>query len=168
MTTLLIIVAIVVVIVLWLVGIYNNLVKLRNNRENAFSNISVQLQQRYDLIPQLVSTVKGYASHEKELLEKVTQARALAMNPKIILFDEPTSALDPEMIGEVLEVMRELAHAGMTMIVVTHEMGFAKNVANRVFFMDGGYILEDAKPADLFENPKTERAKEFLDKVLNH
>lgn len=80
MTTLFIIVAIVVVIVLWLVGIYNNLVKLRNNRENAFSNISVQLQQRYDLIPQLVSTVKGYASHEKELLEKVTQARALAMN----------------------------------------------------------------------------------------
>ena len=100
--------------------------------------------------------------------QRVAIARALAMNPKIILFDEPTSALDPEMIGEVLEVMRELAHAGMTMIVVTHEMGFAKNVANRVFFMDGGYILEDTKPAELFENPKTERAKEFLDKVLNH
>ena len=100
--------------------------------------------------------------------QRVAIARALAMNPKIILFDEPTSALDPEMIGEVLEVMKELAHAGMTMIVVTHEMGFAKNVANRVFFMDGGYILEDAKPSDLFENPKTERAKEFLDKVLNH
>ena len=100
--------------------------------------------------------------------QRVAIARALAMNPKIILFDEPTSALDPEMIGEVLEVMRELAHAGMTMIVVTHEMGFAKNVANRVFFMDGGYILEDARPSELFENPKTERAKEFLDKVLNH
>ena len=100
--------------------------------------------------------------------QRVAIARALAMNPKIILFDEPTSALDPEMIGEVLEVMRELAHAGMTMIVVTHEMGFAKNVANRIFFMDGGYILEDAKPVDLFENPKTERAREFLDKVLNH
>ena len=100
--------------------------------------------------------------------QRVAIARALAMNPKIILFDEPTSALDPEMIGEVLEVMRELAHAGMTMIVVTHEMGFAKNVANRVFFMDGGYILEDAKPQDLFDNPKTERAKEFLEKVLNH
>ena len=100
--------------------------------------------------------------------QRVAIARALAMNPKIILFDEPTSALDPEMIGEVLEVMRELSHAGMTMIVVTHEMGFAKNVANRVFFMDGGYILEDAKPSELFENPKTERAKEFLDKVLNH
>ena len=100
--------------------------------------------------------------------QRVAIARALAMNPKIILFDEPTSALDPEMIGEVLEVMRELAHAGMTMIVVTHEMGFAKNVALRVFFMDGGDILEDAKPADVFENQKTERAKEFLDKVLNH
>ena len=100
--------------------------------------------------------------------QRVAIARALAMNPKIILFDEPTSALDPEMIGEVLEVMRELAHVGMTMIVVTHEMGFAKNVANRVFFMDGGYILEDARPSELFENPKTERAKEFLDKVLNH
>ena len=100
--------------------------------------------------------------------QRVAIARALAMNPKIILFDEPTSALDPEMIGEVLEVMKELAHAGMTMIVVTHEMGFAKNVANRVFFMDGGYILEDARPSELFENPKTERAKEFLDKVLNH
>ena len=100
--------------------------------------------------------------------QRVAIARALAMNPKIILFDEPTSALDPEMIGEVLEVMRELAHAGMTMIVVTHEMGFAKNVANRVFFMDGGYILEDAKPQDLFDNPKTERAREFLEKVLNH
>ena len=100
--------------------------------------------------------------------QRVAIARALAINPKVILFDEPTSALDPEMIGEVLEVMKELANAGMTMIVVTHEMGFARNVANRVFFMDGGYILEDAKPQDLFDNPKTERAREFLEKVLNH
>ena len=100
--------------------------------------------------------------------QRVAIARALAMNPKVILFDEPTSALDPEMIGEVLEVMKELANAGMTMIVVTHEMGFARNVANRVFCMDGGYILEDAKPQDLFDNPKTERAREFLEKVLNH
>ena len=100
--------------------------------------------------------------------QRVAIARALAMNPKVILFDEPTSALDPEMIGEVLEVMKELANAGMTMIVVTHEMGFARNVANRVFFMDGGYILEAAKPQDLFDNPKTERAREFLEKVLNH
>ena len=100
--------------------------------------------------------------------QRVAIARALAMNPKIILFDEPTSALDPEMIGEVLEVMKELANAGMTMIVVTHEMGFARNAANRVFFMDEGYILEDAKPQDLFDNPKSERARIFLDKVLNH
>ena len=100
--------------------------------------------------------------------QRVAISRALAMNPKIILFDEPTSALDPEMIGEVLEVMKELANAGMTMIVVTHEMGFARNVANRVFFMDEGYILEDAKPQDLFDNPKSERARIFLDKVLNH
>lgn len=100
--------------------------------------------------------------------QRVAIARALAMDPQIMLFDEPTSALDPEMIGEVLIVMKELAQAGMTMIVVTHEMGFARNVANRVFFMDEGYILEDAKPQDLFDNPKSERARIFLDKVLNH
>ena len=100
--------------------------------------------------------------------QRVAIARALALQPDIMLFDEPTSALDPEMIGEVLEVMKELANAGMTMIVVTHEMGFARNVANRVFFMDEGYILEDAKPQDLFDNPKSERARIFLDKVLNH
>lgn len=100
--------------------------------------------------------------------QRVAIARALAMNPKVILFDEPTSALDPEMIGEVLEVMRDLAREGMTMIVVTHEMGFARTVANRVFFMDQGIILEDGSPKEIFENPKEERTKEFLDKVLNH
>lgn len=99
--------------------------------------------------------------------QRVAIARALAMDPQIMLFDEPTSALDPEMIGEVLIVMKELAQAGMTMIVVTHEMGFARNVANRVFFMDGGYILEDAAPSEVFENPKNDRTKEFLRKVLN-
>ena len=99
--------------------------------------------------------------------QRVAIARALAMDPKIMLFDEPTSALDPEMIGEVLEVMKELANAGMTMIVVTHEMGFARNVANRVFFMDDGYILEDDLPKEIFDNPKNERTKEFLKKVLN-
>ena len=100
--------------------------------------------------------------------QRVAIARALAMNPKVILFDEPTSALDPEMIGEVLEVMKDLAREGMTMIVVTHEMGFARTVANRVFFMDQGTILEDGSPKEIFENPKEERTKEFLDKVLNH
>ena len=99
--------------------------------------------------------------------QRVAIARALAMDPKIMLFEEPTSALDPEMIGEVLKVMKELAQAGMTMIVVTHEMGFARNVANRVFFMDDGYILEDDLPKEIFDNPKNERTKEFLKKVLN-
>ena len=100
--------------------------------------------------------------------QRIAIARALAMNPEVILFDEPTSALDPEMINEVLDVMRELAKEGMTMIVVTHEMGFARNVANRVFFMDQGYVLEDDTPKNIFESPKHERTREFLDKVLNH
>lgn len=99
--------------------------------------------------------------------QRIAIARALAMEPEVMLFDEPTSALDPEMIKEVLDVMRELAQEGMTMLIVTHEMGFAKNVANRVFFMDRGNILEDTTPIELFENPKHERTKEFLDKVLN-
>ena len=99
--------------------------------------------------------------------QRIAIARALAMEPEIMLFDEPTSALDPEMIKEVLDVMRDLAKEGMTMLIVTHEMGFAKNVANRVFFMDRGNILEDTTPVELFENPKHERTKEFLDKVLN-
>ena len=88
------------------------------------------------------------------------------MNPKIMLFDEPTSALDPEMVGEVLDVMKELAKEGMTMLVVTHEMGFAREVSDRVLFMDDGVILEDRKPKELFGNPGEERTKEFLSKVL--
>jgi glutamate transport system ATP-binding protein len=100
--------------------------------------------------------------------QRVAIARALAMDPKLIMFDEPTSALDPEMISEVLDVMRDLAGAGMTMIVISHEMGFAKSAANRVVFMDGGRILEDAPPEEFFANPKTERAKDFLSKILRH
>jgi glutamate transport system ATP-binding protein len=100
--------------------------------------------------------------------QRVAIARALAMEPKLILFDEPTSALDPEMITEVLDVMRDLASAGMTMLVVTHEMGFARSAANRVVFMDLGQILEDAQPDEFFANPRTERAKDFLSKVLSH
>ncbi|MCI6152924.1 amino acid ABC transporter ATP-binding protein [Fusobacterium perfoetens] len=99
--------------------------------------------------------------------QRIAIARTLAMDPEVILFDEPTSALDPEMIKEVLDVMRELADEGMTMIIVTHEMGFAKNVADRVFFMDRGTILEDDSPEVIFGNPKHERTKEFLNKVLN-
>lgn len=98
--------------------------------------------------------------------QRVAIARALAMEPKIMLFDEPTSALDPEMVGEVLEVMKQLAKEGMTMIVVTHEMGFAKEVGDRVIFMDGGVIVEENAPEELFDNPKEERTQAFLSKVL--
>ena len=98
--------------------------------------------------------------------QRVAIARALAMNPKVILFDEPTSALDPEMIGEVLEVMRELANAGMTMIVVTHEMGFAREVADRVIFMADGVVVEDGTPEQIFEQTQEQRTKDFLSKVL--
>ena len=98
--------------------------------------------------------------------QRIAIARALAMNPDVMLFDEPTSALDPEMVGEVLELMRELAAEGMTMIVVTHEMGFAREVASRVMFMDGGKIVEENSPREFFENPKNPRLREFLSKVL--
>jgi ABC-type polar amino acid transport system ATPase subunit len=100
--------------------------------------------------------------------QRVAIARGLCMRPKIMLFDEPTSALDPEMINEVLDVMRDLAKEGMTMMVVTHEMGFAREVANRVVFMDEGQIIEVAPPNDFFKNPRTERAKLFLSKILTH
>ena len=98
--------------------------------------------------------------------QRVAIARSLAMNPSIMLFDEPTSALDPEMVGEVLTVMQELAKGGMTMVVVTHEMGFAREVADRVVFMDGGYIIEQGTPDEVLKNPKQERTKSFLEKVL--
>ena len=99
--------------------------------------------------------------------QRIAIARALAMKPKVILFDEPTSALDPEMIKEVLDVMRDLAKEGMTMLIVTHEMGFARNVGNRILFMDNGEIIEDCSPRNFFENPTNERIKDFLNKVLN-
>ncbi len=100
--------------------------------------------------------------------QRVAITRALAMDPKLILLDEPTSALDPEMINEVLDVMVQLAKDGMTMIVVTHEMGFARKAADRVLFMADGRIVEDATPAEFFDNPKSDRAKDFLSKILNH
>ena len=98
--------------------------------------------------------------------QRIAIARALMMKPKVMLFDEPTSALDPEMVGEVLEIMKELAREGMTMVVVTHEMGFAREVATRVLFMDGGHILEQGRPEEIFGNPREDRTKEFLSKVL--
>ena len=100
--------------------------------------------------------------------QRVAIARSLAMEPKLMLFDEPTSALDPEMITEVLDVMVELAHGGMTMVVVTHEMGFARKAAERVLFMADGKVMEDSTPEEFFSNPQTERAKDFLSKILTH
>ncbi|APC49280.1 amino acid ABC transporter ATP-binding protein [Virgibacillus halodenitrificans] len=98
--------------------------------------------------------------------QRVAIARALAMEPKIMLFDEPTSALDPELVGEVLEVMKQLAHEGMTMVVVTHEMGFAREVGDRVLFMDGGVIVEEGDPEQIFNQPQSERTQDFLNKIL--
>ena len=98
--------------------------------------------------------------------QRVAIARALAMNPKVMLFDEPTSALDPEMVGEVLDVMQRLAETGMTMVIVTHEMGFAREVGTRLLFVDGGYIVEQGKPKEVFEHPKEERTRAFLSKIL--
>ncbi len=98
--------------------------------------------------------------------QRVAIARALAMQPKVMLFDEPTSALDPEMVGEVLDVMKRLAESGMTMVIVTHEMGFAREVGTRLLFVDGGYIVEEGVPKEVFENPKEERTKLFLSKIL--
>lgn len=98
--------------------------------------------------------------------QRIAIVRALAMNPEVMLFDEPTSALDPEMVGEVLDLIRELANEGMTMVIVTHEMGFAREVADRVLFMDGGYIVEEGTPADVFGRPQNARTRDFLNKVL--
>ena len=116
-------------------------------------------------IPEKADVYPGQLSGGQQ--QRVAIARALAMNPKIMLFDEPTSALDPEMIKEVLDVMLDLVKDGMTMVVVTHEMGFARNAADRIIFMDGGGVVEDTTPAELFSNPKHERTKMFLSKILH-
>jgi len=100
--------------------------------------------------------------------QRVAIARALAMEPEMMLFDEPTSALDPELVGDVLNVMKDLAHEGMTMAVVTHEMGFAREVADRVIFMEGGIVLEDKPPEEMFTNPEHDRTREFLKRILNN
>ena len=127
-------------------------------RKNAIELLKrIGLEDKADVYP---STLSGGQK------QRVAIVRSLAMNPDVILFDEPTSALDPEMVGEVLDLMKSLAKEGMTMIIVTHEMGFAKVVANKVVFMDGGQILEMAPPDEFFGNPKNARLKEFLSKVL--
>ncbi len=117
-------------------------------------------------IPEQADKFPGQLSGGQQ--QRVAIARSLCMNPKIMLFDEPTSALDPEMIKEVLDVMIELAHDGMTMLCVTHEMGFAKTVANRVIFMDGGEIIEENEPDEFFNNPQSPRTQEFLSQILAH
>ena len=130
----------------------------KDARENALQLLGrIGLQDKADVYP---STLSGGQK------QRVAIVRALAMNPDVILFDEPTSALDPEMVGEVLDLMKALAKEGMTMIIVTHEMGFAREVANRVIFIDDGQILESAPPQEFFSNPKNPRLKEFLSKVL--
>ena len=124
---------------------------------------ALQLLERVGLLDKASAYPAQLSGGQKQ---RVAIARALAMNPDILLFDEPTSALDPEMVGEVLNVMKELAADGMTMVVVTHEMGFAREVGNRVLFMDGGKILEQGSPAQVFGNPQNARLKDFLSKVL--
>lgn len=139
-------------------------IKIRKMTKKEAEDLAISLLERVGL------------AHKKDVYpaqlsggqqQRVAIARALAMRPKIMLFDEPTSALDPEMIGEVLAVMQNLAYSGMTMVVVTHEMGFAREVSHRITFMDHGKILEEAKPEEFFKNPKHERTKQFLKQLLN-
>ncbi len=135
---------------------------LKKSKEEAQEN-AMKLLARVGL-PDKADAFPGQLSGGQK--QRLALARSLAMNPDVMLFDEPTSALDPEMVGEVLDLMKELAEDGMTMVVVTHEMGFAKEVANRVLFMDEGIILEQGSPTEIFTSPKSPRLKDFLSKVL--
>ena len=137
--------------------------KVRHMPKQEAEELALQLLTRVD-IPEQADKYPGQLSGGQQ--QRVAIARALAMNPRLMMFDEPTSALDPEMINEVLKAMMELAADGMTMICVTHEMAFARNVADRIIFMDGGEIVEMSKPEEFFTNPKEERTKAFLDQIL--
>lgn len=139
------------------------LIVKKENKEEV-ENYAKYLLEKVGLLDKINSYPNQLSGGQKQ---RIAIARALAMKPEVILFDEPTSALDPEMIKEVLDVMTDLAKEGMTMIIVTHEMGFARNVGNRILFMDKGKIIEDSSPKEFFENPKNERVKDFLNKVLN-
>jgi glutamine transport system ATP-binding protein len=139
------------------------LIKIRSTHKEHAEKVAFELLDKVGL-REKADSYPGELSGGQQ--QRVAIARALAMNPKITLFDEPTSALDPEMVGDVLEVMKQLAKEGMTMVVVTHEMGFAREVGDRVIFMDGGYIVEENEPNELFGNPQHERTKLFLSKVL--
>ncbi|MED3652195.1 MULTISPECIES: amino acid ABC transporter ATP-binding protein [Heyndrickxia] len=137
--------------------------KVRKKSKEEARRKGMELLKKVGLADKAESYPDSLSGGQKQ---RVAIARALAMEPKIMLFDEPTSALDPEMVGEVLEVMKQLAKEGMTMVVVTHEMGFAREVGDRVLFMDGGYIVEENIPSQLFDHPQNERTKAFLSKVL--
>ncbi len=139
-------------------------VKVLKKSKQEAREVAMQYLQKVGMAPYINARPDQLSGGMKQ---RVAIARALAMNPEVLLFDEPTSALDPEMVGEVLNVMQELAKEGMTMIVVTHEMGFARHVSNRVLFMEHGVIVEEGSPEDIFDHPKNERTKEFLSKVLN-
>ncbi|SFR55801.1 amino acid ABC transporter ATP-binding protein, PAAT family [Marinobacter daqiaonensis] len=139
--------------------------KVKNESQVVANGTAERLLQRVGIADQ----ANKYPSHlSGGQQQRVAIARALAMEPRLMLFDEPTSALDPEMIGEVLDVMRELAKEGMTMMVVTHEMGFAREVADRVIYIHEGQIVEEGKPEDVFDNPQNERTQSFLSRVLKH
>lgn len=138
-------------------------IKLKLQTKDEAEKKAIKLLERIGLADKKDEYPNKLSGGQKQ---RIAIIRSLAMNPEIMLFDEPTSALDPEMIGEVLNLMKELAEEGMTMVVVTHEMGFARGVANRVLFMDNGQILEENNPQDFFVNPTNERLKEFLSKIL--
>jgi len=139
-------------------------IKIRKMQKKDAEELAVSLLERVGLAHKKDAYPAQLSGGQQQ---RVAIARALAMKPKIMLFDEPTSALDPEMIGEVLAVMQDLANTGMTMVVVTHEMGFARQVSHRIVFMDHGKILEEAKPEEFFKNPQHERSKQFLKQLLN-
>ena len=137
--------------------------KVKKMPKDEARELSIKILDRVGLSDKLDVYPASLSGGQKQ---RAAIARALAMEPEYMLFDEPTSALDPEMVGEVLEVMKRLAEDGMSMIIVTHEMGFAREVADRVLFMDGGIILEEGRPQDIFSNPKNERTQQFLKAVL--
>lgn len=154
-------------------NLFNNMTVLQNcmlctrkvlhlSKEEAFDRVITHLKQ-VGMAPFINANPTQLSGGQKQ---RVAIARSLCMNPEVLLFDEPTSALDPEMVGEVLNVMKELATTGLTMIIVTHEMAFARDVSTRTIFMDQGYIVEDAPPAELFKNPKNARTREFLSRYL--
>lgn len=137
---------------------------VKNEKKEEVEDFALKTLERVKIADQAHKYPGQLSGGQKQ---RVAIARALCMRPKILLFDEPTSALDPEMVKEVLEVMVDLANGGMTMVCVTHEMGFARKVADRVIFMDGGKIIEEAEPSEFFDNPKHERTKEFLSQIIH-